>query len=87
MKKYLTASLMFFLAGAAAAEEVITIESRITGSQEQPKVISIVPWQSPGEPEYFDQEIEGIGMSDNAFEPIDRDAFIRELRYISATRK
>jgi len=33
------------IAGPAAAEEVIELESTVIGSQEQPKVLYIIPWK------------------------------------------
>ncbi len=29
-------------------DATVTLESRVTGNQEQPKVLYIVPWKSPG---------------------------------------
>lgn len=97
--------LMLVVAGSPvwAAQEIITIESTITGSQEQPKVISIVPWQKPRKPEYLGgnvKELEGeellstenqqagrTSLRAQIFQPIDRDAFNREMQYISSMRK
>lgn len=82
--------LLVFLVAASfcvSAEQIITIQSTITGSQEQPKVISIVPWQKPEDPNYFGQEITNLGLMPNVFKPLDRRAFVRELEYISVMRK
>ncbi|HEY9033155.1 MAG TPA: hypothetical protein VIN71_04385 [Pseudomonadales bacterium] len=87
MKRAFVAIVLFAMLMPALAQDVILIESRITGSQEQPKVISIVPWQKPLEPEYFGQDIEGLGLAFDVFRPLERQTFIRELRYITATRK
>lgn len=70
-----------------AAQEIIMIESTITGSQEQPKVISIVPWQKPIDPDYFGTDITGLGMGADVFQTLDRDAFNREMQYMSSMRK
>ena len=75
------------LAATVQAQEVLTIESTITGSQEQPKVISIVPWQKAKPPEYFGDDISGLGSTVDIFKPLERDAFNRERRYISSLRK
>lgn len=69
------------------AQEIITIQSTITGSQEQPKVISIVPWQKPKDPNYFGQDISNLGLMPNIFKPMDRDAFATELTFITVMRK
>ncbi|SHF23995.1 hypothetical protein SAMN04487965_1714 [Microbulbifer donghaiensis] len=47
MKKILMVTLLAAInfAGGAAAEEVITLESTVIGSQEQPKVLYIIPWK------------------------------------------
>jgi hypothetical protein len=84
--------LWFVLAGVssplfAAQPQIITIESTITGSQEQPKVISIVPWQKPRPPEYFGEEITGLGLKADVFQSIDRESFNREMHYISTMKK
>ncbi|MFC6977537.1 hypothetical protein [Microbulbifer taiwanensis] len=33
------------IAAPAAAEEIVTLESTVIGSQEQPKVLYIIPWK------------------------------------------
>lgn len=50
MKKLLQISLAMLgasllAASHALAEEVITLESTVVGSQEQPKVLYIIPWK------------------------------------------
>ncbi len=62
-----------------AADNVeITLESRVTGNREQPKVLYIVPWQEPEGPEIFDQGFQYT--PDGLFEPVERDAFLRTLK-------
>jgi hypothetical protein len=70
-----------------AEDDVIVIESTITGSQEQPKVISIVPWKGVLDPGYIGEEVEGLGQTANTFQSLDRISFNRERRYINATRR
>lgn len=72
---------------AFAAEEIITIKSTITGSQEQPKVISIVPWQKPEDPDYFGQDETALAGLPEIFRPLDRQSFAREREYLSVMRK
>jgi hypothetical protein len=76
-----------FFASSVLAQEIITIQSTITGSQEQPKVISIVPWQKPEDPDYFGQESAALGLMPNVFKTLDRDGFKKELEYISVMKK
>lgn len=70
------------LARIAGAEDVVTFESTITGSQEQPKVIYIVPWQPPQAPAAMSQPIGNLVMQD-LLQPIDRDTFLRQVQYRS----
>lgn len=83
--------LIFILIAAFSvpvlSQEIIMIESTITGSQEQPKVISIVPWQNPIDPDYFGGDITGLGLGADVFHTLDREAFTREMQYISSMRK
>jgi hypothetical protein len=69
------------------AQEILTIESTITGSQEQPKVISIVPWKEPKDPEYFGKDIQGLNKSLNDFEPLYRQSFQGEYKYIHSLKE
>ena len=75
------------LSSLSVAQEILTIESTITGSREQPKVISIVPWQKPQDPSYLGKEVGGIGMGLDVFQEFDRETFNQERRYILSTRK
>jgi hypothetical protein len=58
-RKYKSPSLrcvLFMLLGISpvAAEEVITLESTIVGSQEQPRVLYIIPWKQANSLERLD---------------------------------
>jgi hypothetical protein len=50
------------------------------GTQEQPKVIYIVPWQPPQAPAATSQPIGNLVMQD-LLQPIDRDTFRRQVQY------
>lgn len=65
---------------AHAEDDEVVIESKITGSREQPKVLSVVPWQDP--PRAFDmrEDVKSV-IDDEVMQPIDREAFIREANY------
>ena len=77
-----------FFSASIQAEDIILIESTITGSQEQPKVISIVPWKSALAPAAMgDEDVVGLGEPANVFQSLDRIEFNRERLYIGATRK
>ena len=68
--------------GAMAQEPIVTLRSTVTGNQEQPKVMYIVPWQQPGNSE-FEYAMES-SIADELFAPVDRDEFVRELGYKAA---
>lgn len=64
---------------AVAQEPVVTLHSTVSGSQEQPRVMYIVPWQEP-EAARFDYELNNE-LAQEIFAPIDRDEFVRGLNY------
>lgn len=77
---------MFAAATAFAAppekqggEATVTLHSTITGNQEQPKVLYIVPWQPPGSADKLMQPV--TPMLDDVFAPVDRAEFNRELKF------
>jgi hypothetical protein len=65
------------------AEASVTLHSTITGNQEQPKVLYIVPWQGPGGADQLNTGLQPI-VSD-VFAPVDRREFQRELKYREMT--
>lgn len=80
--------VVLFLAAPAQAQTVdsskeqapvVRLQSTVSGSQEQPRVMYIVPWQEPGAAE-FDYVLDNQ-LVQEVFAPIDRDEFVRELNY------
>jgi hypothetical protein len=70
------------LAEALAQESpvVIKLEDTIRGDQEQPKVLSIVPWQTPSvKPPLPSPILERINLK---FAPLERAEFSRELQQL-----
>jgi len=68
------------LAGQASAQQPsLTLESRVTGNQQLPRVIYIQPWRQPGELQYNWQPEAGI--AEDLFQPLRRDEYRRELHY------
>ncbi len=55
------------------------LRSTVTGNQEQPKVLYLVPWHQPDGPDSLFQPMES--MVNDVSEPIDREEFVRELKY------
>jgi len=62
-----------------AQDAVVTLRSTVTGSQDQPKVMYLLPWQQPGDA-HFDNRVRG-SFAEEMFLPIDRDEFRRGLQY------
>lgn len=83
MRKLLCLTLMLAAQQGLANEPILKIEATITGNQEQPKVFSIVPWEDIPEASYIGREIE-FELTEDSFEPIDRDSFKLEVEYIQA---
>ena len=70
------------------SQNIITIESRVTGSKEQPKVITIVPWREAGEPDYYGEDVSAdLDEAELLFKPMNRASFIQEVQYIRAIHK
>ena len=81
------AAMIFAMsAPAVGAEEAnLVLHSTITGNQEQPKVLYIVPWQAPGANDQLQQPLQPL--LDEVFEPVDRQELLRELRYREMVEK
>ena len=62
-----------------AQEAQVILRSTVTGNQEQPKVLYIVPWQQADKPELIYQPMQSL--VEGVFRQVDRDEFLRELRY------
>jgi hypothetical protein len=74
-----TAALSLPTGLALAEEALVTLRATVTGNQEQPRVMYIMPWQQPEATE-FDYR-PGSGIADELFRQVDRDEFLRELEY------
>ena len=53
--------------------------TEITGNQELPKVLYIVPWQNPDPGDLLDRPVNSL--LDEVLAPIDRDEFLRQVDY------
>jgi len=53
--------------------------TEITGNQELPKVMYIVPWQNPDPGDLLDRPVNSL--LDEVLAPIDRDEFLRQVDY------
>ncbi len=86
MRSLISATVFMLAASITAAapaekktEATVVLHSTITGNQEQPKVLYIVPWQPPGGADQLLQPIKPV--LDDVFAPVDRAEFQRELKY------
>ena len=62
-----------------AQEPNVTLHTTVSGNQEQPKVMYILPWQQPGDV-HLKQEF-SAALAGELFVPQDRDEFLRQLHY------
>jgi len=64
--------------GERKSQQILTIESKVTGSQEQPKVLYIMPWQGITNPITIkDKEMQ---LTLPKFQPINPKIFKKEVR-------
>ena len=59
------------------ATQLIEMGTTVSGNQEQPRVLYIVPWRSPDGPDTLYQDFSS--RMDNLLEPVERESFQREL--------
>jgi hypothetical protein len=81
-------ALLALLLGGTATwaqqPERIELESRVSGNQEQPKVLYVLPWQPPTPPEAGDAPL-GSAL-DAALEAPERDELLLELELFHKSR-
>ncbi|OUS27884.1 hypothetical protein A9Q98_08345 [Thalassotalea sp. 42_200_T64] len=65
-------------------ENLISLEATFFGNKEQPKVITIVPWQNP-EQQPVNSKLISAQMS-LIFEPVEVDSLQREVQYYHSNR-
>ena len=70
---------------AQTGEGVITINERVTGNQEQPKVLYIVPWQSAEGPLGLNAPVQSL-LGEEVFGHLEKPEHIREVRYLQELR-
>ena len=73
---------LLWLTVAQAADTLDLEGATITGSQELPKALHIVPWKSAGAGDLAGRPLNSL--VDEILAPIDRDVFLRELEYYDA---
>ncbi len=60
-------------------DRMVLGRTEITGNQELPKVLYIVPWQNPDPGDLLDRPLNSL--LDEVLAPIDRDEFLRQVEY------
>ena len=78
----LCAAVLALPPGAAAEERLDLEGTTITGNQELPKALHIVPWKAAGTGDLAGRPLNSL--VDELLAPIDRDVFLRELEYYEA---
>jgi hypothetical protein len=80
---YLTAICVAMLGNIVNAQEpaVIQLEETIRGNQEQPKVLTIVPWQSPKTKQALPSPI--VDRINKTFVPLQRDELKRQIHILN----
>jgi hypothetical protein len=82
--KRLCLSIIILLASVNAAaqqQQVIKLEDTIRGNQEQPKVLTIVPWQAPTFKQALPSPI--LQRINLKFVALERDEFSRQLQALT----
>jgi hypothetical protein len=63
-------------------QKTIKIEETIRGNQEQPKVLTIVPWQSPKDKQALPNLV--LERLNKPFLPLERDEFQRQITFFNS---
>lgn len=61
-------------------EPVVNLGTTVTGSQEQPKVLYILPWQPPQGTELVQADFSA--ELDSLYQPVEREEFLRHLEIL-----
>lgn len=75
--------LMAAVSCPAQDDSVVVLSDTVTGNQEQPKVLYIVPWQAAEDNTLLQQPL-ATKLHSEVFEHVERDQHRRELRYLQA---
>lgn len=60
---------------------VINIDETVTGNQEQPKVLYIVPWKTAANNEDFEQSLSSR-FSQGVFQHLEKEELARQVKYL-----
>jgi hypothetical protein len=83
MKPTMILWLLLITAGSvfAQSEGVVVLSDTVTGNQEQPKVLYIVPWQPADDTAILSQPLT-TKLHRDVFAHIERPEHVRELQYL-----
>lgn len=79
-RSFVAVALLYLPAALAQEEGVIQLSDRVTGNQEQPQVLYIVPWQSPADDSILNQQVQ-TQLNQDVFNHIERSEHVREINY------
>jgi hypothetical protein len=84
MKNIVFAITLLTLSAAASAqdEEVVNLSTTVTGNQEQPKVLYIVPWKQTSDNTILEQPLESKFA--DVFDHVEREEHKREVEFLDA---
>jgi hypothetical protein len=71
--------------GANAEDATVTLESTVVGNQEQPKVLYIVPWKSPGSSADLYRPVSS--QLSAIFDHIERAELRRQIHYLDTIKE
>lgn len=75
------AGLLAVLPALAQDDGVVVLSDTVTGNQEQPKVLYIVPWQAAEDDTILKQPLT-TQLHSEVFEHVERAEHIREIKYL-----
>jgi hypothetical protein len=86
MRNFLWVGLSVFMASFTASalgqnSTVINIDETVTGNQEQPKVLYIVPWKTAANNEDFEQSLSSR-FSQGVFQHLEKEELARQVKYL-----
>lgn len=82
----ITTALLFTGANLSAQQpEVVEMSATVTGNQEQPKVIYIVPWKNADDDAILYQPLNG--KTNSIFGHVERSEHLRELKFLDELSK
>lgn len=87
MRIFLTIIMLLLSFAVSAQDEgVVVLSDTVTGNQEQPKVLYIVPWQAADDDTILYQPLV-TNLQQDVFDHVERPEHVRELQYLETLLK